>query len=74
MRFCGVLNDWQGRGCLSSKHPTMNQGRMVLILGDPEDPHRGPVSTREVASLRIVEATDQERADLKQAGYAIPNE
>ena len=56
MRFCGVLNDWQGRGCLSSKHPTMNQGRMVLILGDPEGVHTGapsaPARSRPFASWR----------------------
>ena len=74
MFFRTVLNDWHGHGVLTTQHPTTHRGQAVLILGDPSDPHRGPVGPSEVAHLRIAEATEQERADLKDAGYVIPDE
>ena len=74
MFFHTVLNDWHGHGSLTAQDPTTHDGQTVLVLGDPSDPHRGPVGPREVAHLRLVEATEQERAELKLAGYVIPDE
>ena len=50
MFFRTVLNDWHGHGSLTTQHPTTDRGQTVLILGDPSDPHRGPVGPREVRS------------------------
>ncbi len=74
MQFRSILGDWHGQGGLSDQYPTMNHGKLVLVLGDPSDPYRGPVDTGEVSHLCIVKGTGQERAALAQAGYKVADE
>ncbi len=55
---------------LSTRHPRSCFGQVVLILPGPDGGAVGP-SEAQFAQFEIVEATDEEKQRLAQAGYRL---
>lgn len=62
-----LLEGWQGEAIITADHPASSYGRPVLIIEGQA------VGTLEavMAGYELVDATDQERADLTRGGYTF---
>ncbi|MBT9144032.1 MAG: hypothetical protein DDT29_02446 [Dehalococcoidia bacterium] len=68
--YLPLLSDYDAEATLSTEHACSSYGQPVLVLDDGT-----ALGTADavIAGYRIVEATDEERVALTQAGYHLPD-